>query len=180
MPELRALVRQRLRRERGRTEELRTTAVLDTALRRMFKQAQDEYWNYERVWNSWEDVRRHFRLCMNRAITDHFRLKRPREVRFESWSVERFDEIIATTPAFYDDPSLSYLLVKVLALLQERSPRSHDLLEKRLIWGYSPDELLQDAGCGERQLRRYQRQAQNDLRAVVLEVLGECGDLGNP
>lgn len=177
IPELRALARQRLRKEARRTEELRTTALLDSALKRMFKQKHDTHWNYERAWESWEDVRRHFRVCMNRAITDHFRHKRSREGRFDLWSAEKFEHVVATTPAFYDDSSLSYVLVKVLARLQERSPRSHDLLEKRLIWGYSPDELLQDAGCGERQLRRYQVQAQNDLRAVVLEVLGECEDL---
>lgn len=173
IPELRALARQRLRKEPRRTEELRTTALLDSALKRMFKHKQDTHWNYERAWESWEDVRRQFRVCMNHAITDHFRLKR-RKGWLELWSAEKFEEVVATTPAFYDDPSLSYVLVQVLSRLQERSPRSHDLLEKRLVWGYSMDELLQDAGCGERQLRRYQKQAQKDLQAVALEVLGEC------
>lgn len=175
IPELRALARQRLRREHRRTEDLRTTALLDTALKRMFK--DDGRWDYERVWESWDDVRRVFRTCMNRAITDHFRRKQ-RRAWLDLWSPEQFEREVATTPAFYEDAQLSYWLVLVLSRLQERSPRSHDLLEKRLVWGYSTKELLQDVNCGDRQLRRYQVQAWKDLQAAASEVGERDGSRG--
>jgi len=149
LDELKGVARRALRGFRG--AELQTTALLDTALNRMF--GERDGWNYELVWQNRAHVFGAFREAALRALIDEQR-KRGTQKRGRGQPSLSFDELLDAPAQIQQDPAILLDFLHALERLTATDAPAARLAEYVLLWDFELKEAAALVGVSERHARR--------------------------